>query len=175
MCVIRLWLPFSLQLGKIWLPSETVCFRVPFDRSVIRMPVEVLWIPSRLRKVSWRLPYLDNVTYRCNLQFGHLGHVVFIIDAIPKKVAKITQSSFQTIGGAFLLCLFKGCCFAFAILGLAIPNILFLFSMAHNSDQPRICTSWNVPSRSVTLTITDKPRLTLPVLWLSSTWLQLDL
>lgn len=130
MCVICFWWPFSLQLWKTWRPSETACSRVLFDRSVIRMPIEVLWIPSCLRNVSYRLLCLANVTYWRNLQFGYFCHIVFVVDAISKKIAKITQSSFQTIRGAFLLCLFKGCSFAFAILGVAIPNILDLFSVA---------------------------------------------
>jgi hypothetical protein len=129
MCVACLWWPFSLQLGKTWLPSETVHTRVLLDRSVIRMPVEVLWIPSCLRNVSYRSPQFVNLTYRCKLYLSHLRHVVLIIDAISKKVAKVPQSSFQPIGGALFLCFFKGGRFAFAILYVAIPNILLTLNM----------------------------------------------
>jgi hypothetical protein len=50
--------------------------------------------------------------------------VALIVEAVSKDVAKISQCSFQRIGGSLLLGLFKGSGLALAILDLTIANIL---------------------------------------------------
>lgn len=116
-------------------------------------------------QVQWTVAAIDWSTYWDDLEFRNLGYIVFVINTISKKVTKVAQGSLQSISCSLLLCFLKSCSFAFAIFDMSVPNVLMHFSIREQSHiRLRKITSWNVPSRSVTLTTTDRPRLTFPVL-----------
>lgn len=60
----------------------------------------------------------------CDFQFCHFGEIVLVVETISKDVAKVAQRSLETIRDGLFLCLFKGRGFAFAILDMAIANVL---------------------------------------------------
>ena len=74
------------------------------------MPVEVFRIPFR-----W-----------CNSQFGNLGNIIFIVNAIAQYIPEISQRSFKCICGALLLGFLECCSFAFAIFDMAISDVLMI-------------------------------------------------
>lgn len=72
------------------------------------MSVKVLGIPFR-----WL--YLD----LCDLL-----KIVLVVETISENVAEVPKCSFQGVRRTLLLGLFEGCSFAFAVLDLAIADVL---------------------------------------------------
>ena len=58
------------------------------------------------------------------LQLGDLLQIIFIVDAVTQHISKIPQCPLQGIGGSLLLGLFKSCGLSFAVLDVAVANIL---------------------------------------------------
>lgn len=62
--------------------------------------------------------------YRRCLNFGHLGHIILVIDTVTQHVAEVPQCTLQSICCAFFLGLFKRCGLALAVLDMPVANIL---------------------------------------------------
>lgn len=60
---------------------------------------------------------------RPNLDLGHLGQVVLVVDAITQHITKIPQRPLQCVRSPFLLSLLEGSGLALAVLHMAIPDI----------------------------------------------------
>jgi hypothetical protein len=71
------------------------------------------------------------LTYRSNFESGNLGEVFFVVDTITQHVSKRSQGTFQAICGSLLLGFFKSRCFAFAVLDVAISDILTMVDQLH--------------------------------------------
>lgn len=63
-----------------------------------------------------------------NLDLGHSLEIVFVVEAIAQDVAKVAQGSFQGVGGGFLFSFLESSGLAFAILDVAVANVLHYVS-----------------------------------------------
>lgn len=95
-----------------------------FQWRVIWVPVEIIRIPSRLSNVSRHLRTWRSDVYRCHSDLSDFRDIIFVINTVPKDVAKIAKSSLQSIGGALFFRLFESCGFSLTVFNVAISNIL---------------------------------------------------
>ena len=72
------------------------------------MPIQVVCSPFR----------------RTGFDFGHPRKIVFVVDAVAKEVAEISQSPLQSISCSLLLCFLESSRPALAILDMAISDVL---------------------------------------------------
>jgi hypothetical protein len=67
-----------------------------------------------------------------NLDLGDLGKVILVIDAVTEDISKISKGAFQGICGAFLLGLLECRSLPFAVLDVAIADVLVIRAIAES-------------------------------------------
>lgn len=78
------------------------------------MPVEVLRVPF-----AW-----------CHLQLGHFPKIVLVVETVSQHIPEVAQCTLHGVCRGFLFRLFKSRRFSFAVLNVAVADILMVCSIA---------------------------------------------
>jgi hypothetical protein len=77
-----------------------------------------------------------------NLQLGDMAQVVLVVDAVAQHVAEVAKRAFQRVRGPLFLSFLEGGSFAFAVLDVAVADILVVRAIlerhAHNDRQTQV-------------------------------------